>query len=113
WAANVASGRGPTVSDGVTTSGVQLLWSTLMVPLAAVFGAKSLPLLAPWLGLLLHVAAAATWLVVVRPRWLGASLALLWLGHALLLREAQNGQETALACFCALQFWRLRRARPV
>ncbi len=110
WAANVAGGHGPTVSAGTTTSGVQLLWTCLLVPVAALAGAEALPFVAPWLGLLLHVAAAASWRRLLRPRWLGWSAALLWLGHPLLLRESQNGQETALAVFCALQLWRQRRA---
>ena len=47
WAANVAAGLGPVVSDGVTTSGVQLLWSLCLVPVAWLGGAASLPLVAP------------------------------------------------------------------
>lgn len=110
WAANVAAGRGPTVSDGVTTSGVQLLWSLSLVPFAWLFGAASLPVLAPWLGLLLHGATALSWLRAVRDRRAGAVLALCWFAHPLLLRESQNGQETALACLCAVRLWRARRA---
>ena len=54
WAANIAGGRGPVVSDGVTTSGVQWLWSLLLVPVAWCFGPACLPVVAPWLGLFLH-----------------------------------------------------------
>lgn len=110
WAANVAMGRGPTVSDGVTTSGVQLLWSLLLVPIAWI-SPLLLPSLAPFLGLAFHVATA--W--VVRgfsiDRVVGWSLALCWLGHPLLLREAQNGQETAMAAFFAAALWRARGVR--
>lgn len=105
WAANVAAGRGPTVSDGVTTSGVQWLWSVLLVPFG-VAGAA----LAPWLGFLLHVATAWIWLRVPRDRVTGICLSLCWLGHPLLLREAQNGQETALATFFACLLVAQRRA---
>ena len=41
WAANLAAGYGPSVSDGVATSGVQILWSLLLVPFAWVGGAAS------------------------------------------------------------------------
>jgi hypothetical protein len=110
WAANLAAGRGPEVSDGVTTSGVQLLWSLLLVPLAFVGGAASLPLLAPWLGFLLHLATAALWWRRATDRFAGACVALCWLGNPLLVRESQNGQETALACLLASALWLWRRA---
>ncbi len=110
WAANVAAGKGPSVSDGVTTSGVQLLWSALLVPFAWLFGAASLPLLAPWLGLLLHVATALSWLRLVQDRTVAVVLALCWFAQPLLLHECQNGQETALACLCAVQLWGSRRS---
>lgn len=113
WAANVAAGNGPTVSDGVTTSGVQLLWTCLLVPLAWWFGAASLPLLAPWLGLGLHLLTALRCRHLVRDRLIGWTLSLCWFAQPLLLRECQNGQETALACLCALQLWLLRRAGTV
>jgi hypothetical protein len=110
WAANVAAGRGPVVSDGVTTSGVQLLWSLLLVPVAWALGAASLPVVAPWLGFVLHLAAAAVWFFGVRDRRAGLVVALCWLGHPLLLREAQNGQETALAALLATALWFARAA---
>ena len=112
WAANVAAGRGPCVSDGVTTSGVQLLWSLLLVPIAWFGGAACLPFVAPWLGVGLHVATAFGWWRSVRDRATAAVLALCWLGHPLLLRECQNGQETALACLLASALWWGRKARP-
>lgn len=112
WAANVAAGRGPCVSDGVTTSGVQLLWSLLLVPVAWLGGAACLPLVAPWLGVGLHVATAFGWWRSVRDRATAAVLALCWLGHPLLLRECQNGQETALACLLASALWWGRKAQP-
>jgi len=111
WAANVASGRGPTVSAGVTTSGVQLLWSLLLVPIAWVTGAASLPLVAPWLGFGLHVLTAFGWWRSVRDRATAFVVALCWLGHPLLLRECQNGQETALACLLASGLYWGRRLR--
>jgi hypothetical protein len=109
WAANVASGRGPVVSDGVTTSGVQLLWSLCLVPLAWLGGAGALPVLAPWLGFALHLTAACAWWLGTRSRALGALLGLLWLGNPLLVRECQNGQETALAALLASLLWLGRR----
>ena len=114
WAANVAAGHGPMVSDGTTTSGVQLLWSLLLVPFAACFGAAALPLLAAWFGVALHIATALLWWRSCRDRLFGACVALLWLGQPLLVRECQNGQETALACLFAslLWLWRRRHAGP-
>lgn len=110
-AANVAAGLGPTVSDGVTTSGVQWLWSLLLVPLAWACGPALLPTLAPWLGCACHVAAGWLWWRSTTDRRLGACLALLWLGNPLLVRECQNGQETALASLCLTWLWRERAAR--
>jgi len=110
WAANVAAGRGPTVSDGVATSGVQWLWTLLLAFVAGLVGPAALPTVAPWLGFALHVATAIGWAATARSRWLGLGLAACWLGHPLLLRESQNGQETALACLCACALWWARRA---
>ena len=112
WAANLAGGAGPTVSDGVTTSGVQTLWSTLLALVAWCLGPTALPTVAPWLGAALHALTAVLWWRTVRPRWLAVACASLWLGHPLLVRECVNGQETALACLCALQLWRARRGSP-
>ncbi|MEO6594602.1 MAG: hypothetical protein ABIP94_07600 [Planctomycetota bacterium] len=109
WAANVAAGRGPMVSDGITTSGVQWLWSMLLVPVVWLFGAGALPLVAPWLGFGLHTLAAALLWLGARDRWAGACLGLCWLGNPLLVRESQNGQETALACLCLLLLWFARQ----
>ena len=110
WAANVAAGRGPTVSDGAPTSGVQWLWTLLLAPLAALCGPAALPAAAAWVGLALHAVTAWGWAATARRRWLGWGLAVCWLGHPLLLRECRNGQETALACLCACALWWARRA---
>ncbi|MBL8750255.1 MAG: hypothetical protein JNK78_13900 [Planctomycetes bacterium] len=110
WAANVARGLGPVVSDGVSTSGVQILWSALLVPIAWFGGAAALPAIAPWLGFSFHLAAAAGWYFSMRDRLAGLCIAMCWLGNPLLLREAQNGQETALACLLAQTLWLSRRA---
>ncbi|MBL8752518.1 MAG: hypothetical protein JNK15_04380, partial [Planctomycetes bacterium] len=112
WAANVAAGRGPSVSDGVATSGVQLLWSLLLVPVAAIGGAAALPVAAPILGALLHAATAFAWWRHVRDRTTAACLALCWLGNPLLLRECGNGQESALAGLLASLLWFGRTAPP-
>ncbi len=110
WAANLAAGRGPVVSDGVWTSGVQLLWSLCLVPIAWIGGAAALPVVAPWFGLALHAATALLWLAAGRDRIAGLCVALCWLGNPLLVRECQNGQETALAGFLLVLLWRLRAA---
>ena len=112
WAESLASGRGPVVSDGVATSGVHLLWA-LMLSALAWLGAD-LVVWAQYLGLLLHGATA--WLVArgdrtqVRPGVLSLAHGLLYLGNPFLLREAQNGQETALACMCLVLLWGCRHA---
>lgn len=102
WAANLAEGRGPVVSDGVATSGVQLLWSLMLTGVAWLFGsAAPLPAFAAWLGLLFHLATAFVIGRLSRDRVTRWCLMLCWLGHPLLLREAENGQETALCVFFA------------
>jgi hypothetical protein len=110
WAIRLATGDGPTVSDGTTTSGVQLLWSLLLVPWVWVCGAAALPVVAPWLGFALHVATAALWERSSRDRVVGFCIGACWLGQPLLVRECQNGQETALACLLASCLWLWRRA---
>ncbi|HZN37580.1 MAG TPA: hypothetical protein VFD82_02185 [Planctomycetota bacterium] len=109
WAANVAAGRGPMVSDGVSTSGVQLLWSLCLVPVAWLFGAAALPVVAAWLGFGLHCLAALWLWLGTRDRFRGLCTGLCWLGNPLLVRECQNGQETALACLAAVGLWLRRR----
>lgn len=109
WAVDVAAGGGGEVSSGVSTSGVQWLWTLALAALAWLFGAGAV-VAAPFLGGLLHVATACVWWRLPRDRATGAVLALCWLGHPLLLREAQNGQETALAALCATGLYALRAA---
>lgn len=111
WAANVAAGRGAEVSDGVTTSGVQWLWTWLLVPIVWLVGPAALPAVASWLGVTLHVVTAGIWYRLARDPIAGVCLSLCWLGHPLLLREAQNGQETALAVLFATLVFGLRKAR--
>ena len=111
WAANVASGQGATVSDGITTSGVQLLWSWILTAFAWLTGPLLLPKLAPLLGLTLHVATAFVIRRLSHDRLTGLCLSLCWLGHPLLLREAQNGQETALAVFLTVLLVVARNSR--
>ena len=109
WAWNLAHGNGPCVSDGIATSGVQPLWSMLLAVVALI--TDDLPRIAPFLGLGCHGLAAMLWLRAGRQSWHAWAIALLWLGNPLLLREAQNGQETALACLCASALFCARHAR--
>ncbi len=108
WARNLANGDGPSVGAGIATSGVQPLWSLLLALIA--YCTDQLPQVAPALGLGCHLVASWLWRCEGRGTWIGNATALLWLGNPLLLRECQNGQETALACLCAVFLWRSRRA---
>ncbi|MEC8252132.1 MAG: hypothetical protein VX044_02890 [Planctomycetota bacterium] len=110
WAVDVAAGGQGEVSAGVSTSGVQWLWTFALTAIAWLFGASAVAV-APFLGGLLHLAAACVWWRLPRDRATGAVLGLCWLGHPLLLREAQNGQETALAALCACGLYALRSSR--
>jgi hypothetical protein len=110
WAANLAAGHGPSVSDGTWTSGVQLLWSLCLVPFVWIAGPGSLPLVAPWLGLVCHFGASLLWLFRGTDRVAALCVSLCWLGNPLLVRECQNGQETALACFLLVWLWHARHA---
>ena len=110
WAIQLAQGAGGTVSDGVSTSGVQWLWTLALAGLVRCAGPGALAV-APLLGGLLHFVAAAIWWRMPRDRATGAVLALCWVGHPLLLREALNGQETALAAACATALVALRDRR--
>lgn len=103
WARSLAEGAGPCVSAGIQTSGVPFAWSLLLAAGGALLGTSAIPALAQALGLALHAAtalgiAAALW----RTPWLAAAAALLYAGNPFLLSEAQNGQETALACAALL-----------
>lgn len=107
WAIQFAAGQGGTVSDGASTSGVQWLWTLALAALVRLGGPAALGA-APLLGGLLHFLTAAIWWRLPRDRAAGAVLALCWIGHPLLLREALNGQETALAAACASALFALR-----
>lgn len=108
WVANLVAGRGPTVSDGTPTSGVQVLWCLCLTPFAWWFGPAALPVVAPWLGFAMHAAAALAWLRTAGDRVAVLGATLCWLGNPLLVRECQNGQETALACLVLTLLWAAR-----
>ncbi len=110
FACNVARGNGPVVSDGVWTSGVQPLWCFLLAWLGN-GQARAVADVAIVLGMVCHVVAALSFALAGRGRPASWCAALLWLGNPLLLRECQNGQETALACLCAALLWHGRRCR--
>ena len=113
WGRSLAAGAGPVVSAGTTTSGVQPLWGLLLVPCAWLAGPAALPLAAHVLGLLCHVLTAVLW-ATVAPRGLARwTVGLLYLGNPFLLVEAQNGQETALACLLLALAWRARSGPAV
>lgn len=110
WARNVAYGYGPIVSDSTWTSGIQILWGLLLVPVVWLAGPDALPHHAMSLGLVLHVATALLLAAAGRFRPAAWAVALIHGTNPFLLREAQNGQETALACLLLLALWLARRA---
>jgi hypothetical protein len=110
WACNLARGNGPCVVPGVPTSGVQPLWCLLLAWLGGGH-AQATAQLAVVLGAALHVASALSFAAAGRWRPWAWAVALWWLGNPLLLRECQNGQETALAGLLAALLWHARRAR--
>jgi hypothetical protein len=98
-------GEGPCVTPGAPTSGVHLLWACLLAPLAALFGPQSLLVGAQHLGLGLHVLTALGLFVQLGGGARALALASLYVGNPFLVDEAQNGQETALACAMTLLLW--------
>jgi hypothetical protein len=111
WVRSLVQGRGPVISEDVWTSGVHPLWCLLLTVPAFALGPDCLPVVARVLGLGLHGGTAA--LLVLGPgrRSRGGLLVgLIYLGNPVLITEAQNGQETALACFVLLLLWQTRRA---
>lgn len=107
FAENLAAGRGPVVTGEQWTSGVQPLWCFVLA-LCALVG-LSVPKAAVVLGVACHVAGAALWVRSLRGTWIGLVAAAAWLGNPLLLRECQNGQETALGALFAVLLWNARR----
>lgn len=101
---NWASGLGPCVTPDVATNGVHVLWAILLLPLWLLAGDGGFLVGAQHLGLGLHVlTAVGLFLLLGGARGLG--VALLYLGNPVLVQEAQNGQETALACAATLALW--------
>ncbi|MEC7584004.1 MAG: hypothetical protein VYE77_06775 [Planctomycetota bacterium] len=112
WATNLVRTGEPTVSDGIATSGVQYLWCLLLAWFAGGHP-QVVETIAIVAGFACHVLGALTWIWFTRSPKLGVCLALLWLGNPLLLRECQNGQETALACLLGALLWHARRSREL
>lgn len=110
WARSLIAGDGPCVSPGVSTSGVHVGWALVLAGGGAVFGAGAIPVVAHVTGLLLHVATALglVWCGRRQARW-GVIAGLLYGGNPFLLSEAQNGQETALACASLLLLFLVSR----
>lgn len=109
FAENLAAGRGPIVTGDQWTSGVQPLWCMLLA-LCALVG-LSVPKAAVVLGVSCHLVAAVLWVTALRRTWIGVVAGAVWLGNPLLLRECQNGQETALGALFAVLLWNARRVR--
>jgi len=102
---SLATGQGPCVTPGEPTNGVHALWAVLLWPLWLAAGDRGLVVLAQHLGLCLHALTAAGLLVLLGGGSRAIVVAALYLGNPTLITEAQNGQETALACFATLLLW--------
>ncbi len=111
WAKNVALGRGPVVSAGAPTTGVNVLWGLWLVLLSLLGGVASLEVTARWLGLFFHLLTGLLLGSSVRgSAVLRVALVCCYLSTPALLIEAQNGQETALGCLCLALLFRYRDA---
>ncbi len=115
WVRNLLSGNGPTVSAGVATNGLHVGWAMALVPLWAFGGDAGLVGGARWLGLACLGGAALVLFLVLRregvtSRWAAVG-AFAVLADARLVDEAQNGQETAMACLAVALLLGARRAR--
>lgn len=110
----LVQGRGPIVGDGPPTSGVQVLWALVLVPLHALGGDTALEQGARWLGLLLLGSAGLLFARTLRREGLGSTLSALgglWLvSDPLLVTEAQNGQESGLCALACVALLALRNA---
>ncbi|MEZ5963738.1 MAG: hypothetical protein R3F56_07825 [Planctomycetota bacterium] len=108
---DLATGRGPCVTPGVPTNGVHVLWAAMLWPLYGLFGDRGFVVGAQHLGLGLHVLTAAGLWLLLGKGTRAAVVALLYLGNPTLIVEAQNGQETAIACLATLGLcWGFRRS---
>ncbi|MBI5849462.1 MAG: hypothetical protein HZB39_00255 [Planctomycetes bacterium] len=111
---NLALGRGPTVGDGPPTSGVQVLWVGLLVPLFLAGGDAGLEHGARWLGLaLLGLAGVALGRTLARegvPSRFAVLGGLALASDPFLVLEAQNGQESGLCALICVALIALRRA---
>ena len=113
-ARNLAAGAGFTIDGQHAAGGVQFLWTVLLAGVCFVLGSDSLPLVAVVLGVGFHL---ATGYILYRialihaQRVFALGIAAFCLSRPLLLTEAMNGQETALALFL-LSAWTLRVLRP-
>ncbi|MCK5619289.1 MAG: glycosyltransferase family 39 protein, partial [Candidatus Krumholzibacteria bacterium] len=101
---NIAEGRGPTF-DGVTpTNGFQPLYVYLLVPAYKLLGSDQIaPIYAALTLMALLTAATAALLILIARRYVSDGVALaaafLWVFSPVVVRQAANGLETALALF--------------
>ena len=101
---NIAEGRGPTF-DGVTpTNGFQPLYVYLLVPAYKLLGSDQIaPIYAALTLMALLTAATAVLLILIARRYVSDGVALaaafLWVFSPVVVRQAANGMETALALF--------------
>ncbi|MFQ5507332.1 MAG: hypothetical protein ACE5F1_21405, partial [Planctomycetota bacterium] len=104
-ARNLAGGQGFTLDGIHAAGGVQVLWPLLLAAFGALLGPGSLPGLAILSGTLLHLASAAlVYRLALRctSRVVALGVTALFASRPMLVAEAMNGQETALALFVLL-----------
>ena len=104
-AANFAAGEGFSFDGVHVAGGVQVLWTLLLALPALVFGKSALPLASILLGLCFLLASTALAYRLAR-RYCDADAALVLaafvMARPFVVREAMNGQETALGLFVLL-----------
>jgi len=103
-ARNIADGRGATFDGTNPTNGFQPLYVMMLVPLYRLFGPDpTLPIRAALLLMALFTAATAWLLFRIASRYVERPIALftaaLWVFSPVVVRQACNGLETALALF--------------
>ena len=104
-ARNLVEGRGYSFDQVHPASGVQVLWTLMLAVPALLLGASSLPAISLVFGIGFHLAGAVLLHRLLRgivAPVLAVGIAALFVSRPGLIREAMNGQETALGLFVVM-----------